>query len=169
MVAVTAKQQEQFDAGLATRPDFTIDQPFERYGAVDHAVWNLLYRRQRALRMRYRIGTFQKTYFLIDSFAQLFDAPGTGIAARLADPSALSAAHPHAAGHVLHGDTIITRGTREGWLDDADVWATHERKFRAGRLAPRHAPVPRRVRKRTRPIREKMGDRLTAHAGPQAQ
>ena len=29
---VTAKLQEQFDAGLETRADFTIDQPLARYG-----------------------------------------------------------------------------------------------------------------------------------------
>ncbi len=38
MAAATAKLQEQFDAGLVTRPDFTIDQPYEGYGAADHAV-----------------------------------------------------------------------------------------------------------------------------------
>ncbi|CAB3780835.1 Phenylalanine-4-hydroxylase [Paraburkholderia caffeinitolerans] len=299
--AATAKLQEQFDAGLTTRPDFTIDQPLERYGAVDHAVWEQLYRRQmallegraceafiegaqriglnvahvpifdavserlmaatgwrivavpglvperiffehlahrrfpvtwwmrrpdqldylqepdcfhdlfghvplltdpvfadaihaygraalavdecalpllarlywytvefglirdtsgeasapqgvkiygagivsskgeslysvesaapnrlafdleRVLRTRYRIDTFQKTYFVIDSFAQLFDALGAGIAARLAHPAPLIAAAPYAAGDVLHSDTIYTRGTREGWLDDGDV------------------------------------------------
>ncbi|WP_186233963.1 phenylalanine 4-monooxygenase [Burkholderia gladioli] len=46
---VTAKLQEQFDAGLETRADFTIDQPLERYGRVDHAVWAQLYARQTAL------------------------------------------------------------------------------------------------------------------------
>ena len=46
---VTAKLQEQFDAGLETRADFTIDQPLERYGQVDHAVWKQLYARQSAL------------------------------------------------------------------------------------------------------------------------
>ncbi|KAF1027475.1 MAG: Phenylalanine-4-hydroxylase [Burkholderia plantarii] len=46
---VTAKLQEQFDAGLETRPDFTLDQPLERYGRVDHAVWAQLYARQTAL------------------------------------------------------------------------------------------------------------------------
>ncbi len=46
---VTAKLQEQFDAGLETRADFTIDQPLERYGQVDHAVWQQLYARQSAL------------------------------------------------------------------------------------------------------------------------
>lgn len=46
---VTAKLKEQFDAGLETRADFTIYQPLEQYGQVDHAVWNQLYARQSAL------------------------------------------------------------------------------------------------------------------------
>ncbi|MFD1558621.1 phenylalanine 4-monooxygenase [Paraburkholderia silviterrae] len=300
-IAATAKLQEQFDAGLETRPDFTIDQPLERYGAVDHAVWDQLYRRQmallegraceafiegaqriglnvahvpdfeavserlmaatgwrivavpglvpdriffehlahrrfpvtwwmrrpdqldylqepdcfhdlfghvplltdpvfadaihaygqaalavdepalpllarlywytvefglmrdtsgdasathgvkiygagivsskgeslysvesaapnrlafdleRVLRTRYRIDTFQKTYFVIDSFAQLFDALGAGIAAHLADPAPLVAVEPYTAGDVLHSDTVYTRGTGEGWLEGGDV------------------------------------------------
>jgi phenylalanine-4-hydroxylase len=41
--------QEQFDAGLTTRPDFTIEQPVDQYGAVDHAVWQQLYERQTAM------------------------------------------------------------------------------------------------------------------------
>ena len=41
--------QEPFDAGLATRADFTLDQPLHLYGAVDHAVWKQLYTRQTAL------------------------------------------------------------------------------------------------------------------------
>ena len=296
-IAATAKLQEQFDAGLETRPDFTVDQPLARYGAVDHAVWDQLYRRQtallegraceafiegaqriglnvahvpafdavserlmaatgwrivavpglvpdriffehlahrrfpvtwwmrrpdqldylqepdcfhdlfghvplladpvfadaihaygraalavddralpllarlywytvefglmrdasaahgvkiygagivsskgeslysvesaapnrlafdleRVLRTRYRIDTFQKTYFVIDSFAQLFDALGAGIAAHLADPASLLAVEPYAAGDVLHSDTVYTRGTREGWLEGGDI------------------------------------------------
>src|SRR5260370_2992424 len=47
--AVTAKLKEQFDAGLETRADFTIDQPVALYGDVDHAVWGQLYTRQTAL------------------------------------------------------------------------------------------------------------------------
>lgn len=46
---ITAMLQEQFDAGLTTRPDFTIDQPVEQYGAIDHAVWQQLYARQTAM------------------------------------------------------------------------------------------------------------------------
>ncbi|VVD87116.1 phenylalanine 4-monooxygenase [Pandoraea capi] len=48
-MSLTAMLQEQFDAGLSTRPDFTIDQPVEHYGAVDHAVWQQLYERQTAM------------------------------------------------------------------------------------------------------------------------
>ncbi|WP_233804068.1 phenylalanine 4-monooxygenase [Paraburkholderia sp. HP33-1] len=47
--ASTAKLKEPFDAGLEIRADFTIDQPIERYGAVDHAVWQQLYARQTTL------------------------------------------------------------------------------------------------------------------------
>ncbi|GAB3625661.1 phenylalanine 4-monooxygenase [Pandoraea terrae] len=45
----TAMLREQFDAGLTTRTDFTIDQPVHAYGAVDHAVWQQLYERQAKL------------------------------------------------------------------------------------------------------------------------
>ncbi len=48
-MSLTAMLQEQFDAGLMTRPDFTIDQPVDQYGAVDHAVWQQLYERQTAM------------------------------------------------------------------------------------------------------------------------
>ncbi len=46
---VTEKLHEQFDAGLVTRADFTIEQPLERYSSVDHGVWQQLYARQTAL------------------------------------------------------------------------------------------------------------------------
>ncbi|VVE10153.1 phenylalanine 4-monooxygenase [Pandoraea horticolens] len=48
-MSITAMLQEQFDASLTTRPDFTIDQPVEQYGAIDHAVWQQLYARQTAM------------------------------------------------------------------------------------------------------------------------
>src|SRR5215475_15646684 len=31
------------------RPDFTLDQPYERYGATDHAIWRTLFERQASL------------------------------------------------------------------------------------------------------------------------
>jgi len=48
-MSTTAMLKEQFDAGLTTRPDFTIDQPVDQYGVVDHAVWQQLYERQTAM------------------------------------------------------------------------------------------------------------------------
>ncbi|WP_353191662.1 phenylalanine 4-monooxygenase [Pandoraea pnomenusa] len=48
-MSLTAMLEEQFAAGLTTRPDFTIDQPVDQYGAVDHAVWQQLYERQTAM------------------------------------------------------------------------------------------------------------------------
>src|SRR5689334_22823628 len=48
-MSTTAMLKEQFDAGLTTRPDFTIDQPVAQYGAIDHAVWQQLYARQTAM------------------------------------------------------------------------------------------------------------------------
>ncbi|VVD60147.1 phenylalanine 4-monooxygenase [Pandoraea cepalis] len=48
-MSLTAMLREQFDAGLKTRPDFTIEQPVDQYGAVDHAVWQQLYERQTAM------------------------------------------------------------------------------------------------------------------------
>jgi phenylalanine-4-hydroxylase len=73
---------------------------------------------ERVMRTRYRIDTFQKTYFVIDDFAQLFGVAQTDFApllTRLADAPA------YAAGDVLDGDRVITRGTREGWLTSGDV------------------------------------------------
>ena len=73
---------------------------------------------ERIMRTRYRIDTFQKTYFVIDSFEQLIDATRpdfTPIYARLAGQEAI------AAGDVLDSDRVITRGTGEGWAKDGDV------------------------------------------------
>lgn len=73
---------------------------------------------ERVMRTRYRIDTYQKTYFVIDSFAQLIDATGpdfTPLYAKLAEQDAI------AAGHVLHSDHVYTRGTGEGWASDGDV------------------------------------------------
>ncbi len=73
---------------------------------------------ERVLRTRYRIDTFQKTYFVIDDFGQLFDALRDGIDTRLAALAGMSA---FGAGDVLPGDAVITRGNREGWLADGDI------------------------------------------------
>jgi len=73
---------------------------------------------ERVMRTRYRIDTFQKTYFVIDGFEQLMDATRpdfTPIYERLARQDALPA------GRVLDGDRVFMRGTGEGWATDADV------------------------------------------------
>lgn len=73
---------------------------------------------ERVMRTRYRIDTYQKTYFVIDSYEQLIEATRpdfTPLYARLAD----AASHP--AGNVLDSDTVYQRGTGEGWLSDGDV------------------------------------------------
>ena len=73
---------------------------------------------ERIMRTRYRIDSYQKTYFVIDSFEQLMQATHpdfTPIYARLAAQDAIPA------GSVLDGDEVFTRGTGEGWPEDADV------------------------------------------------
>ena len=73
---------------------------------------------ERIMRTRYRIDTYQKTYFVIDSFEQLMDATGPDFAPiyeRLARLESVPA------GDVLDGDHVYNRGTGEGWLNDGDV------------------------------------------------
>lgn len=72
----------------------------------------------RIMQTRYRIDSYQKTYFVIDSYEQLMEATRpdfTPIYARLAgQPS-------HPAGAVLAGDAVFHRGTGEGWASEGDV------------------------------------------------
>jgi phenylalanine-4-hydroxylase len=73
---------------------------------------------ERVMRTKYRIDTYQKTYFVIDDFEQLFDATRpdfTPIYARLAQQPAVPA------GSVLDGDHVFHRGSGEGWPTDADA------------------------------------------------
>ncbi|MGH8033321.1 MAG: phenylalanine 4-monooxygenase [Luteimonas sp.] len=73
---------------------------------------------ERIMRTRYRIDSYQKTYFVIDSFAQLIEATQpdfTPIYARLATQPSVPA------GTVLDGDAVIQRGSGEGWTSDGDV------------------------------------------------
>jgi len=72
----------------------------------------------RIMRTRYRIDTYQKTYFVIDSYEQLMRATEpdfTPIYAELAAQDSIPA------GHVLEGDKVYNRGTGEGWAQDGDV------------------------------------------------
>jgi phenylalanine-4-hydroxylase len=73
---------------------------------------------ERIMRTRYRIDTYQKTYFVIDSYEQLMEATGpdfTPIYAKLATLDT------YPAGSVQPGDAVFHRGTGEGWLADGDV------------------------------------------------
>ncbi len=73
---------------------------------------------KRIMRTRYRIDTFQKTYFVIDSFEQLMDATRPDFVPMYAELAAQSA---FAAGDVLDTDTVFNHGTGEGWATDADA------------------------------------------------
>ena len=73
---------------------------------------------ERLMSTRYRIDTYQQTYFVIDSFEQLFAATKPDFApiyARLAQQP------EHPAGSVLASDHVFTRGTGEGWATNADT------------------------------------------------
>ncbi|MCX7513373.1 phenylalanine 4-monooxygenase [Frateuria sp. STR12] len=72
----------------------------------------------RVMSTRYRIDTYQQTYFVIDSFEQLFEATTPDFApiyARLREQT------PHAAADVLEGDRVHHRGSHEGFATNADT------------------------------------------------
>ena len=73
---------------------------------------------ERIMRTQYRIDTFQKTYFVIDSYEQLMEATGpdfTPIYGRLASLPTFPA------GSVQDSDLVYSRGTGEGWAAGGDV------------------------------------------------
>lgn len=73
---------------------------------------------ERIMRTRYRIDSYQKTYFVIDSFKQLIDATGpdfTPIYEKLAQLESIPA------GDVLASDAVFNRGSGQGWRNDGDV------------------------------------------------
>ena len=72
----------------------------------------------RIMRTRYRIDSYQKTYFVIDSFKQLMDATGPDFTPIYAS---LSTRESIPAGNVLATDTVFHRGSGEGWATDGDV------------------------------------------------
>ncbi|AZG12994.1 phenylalanine 4-monooxygenase [Cupriavidus pauculus] len=73
---------------------------------------------RRIMRTRYRIDTFQKTYFVIDSFEQLFDATRPDFTDLYPTLRALPTL---GAGDIAEGDRVIHAGTREGWGDSDDI------------------------------------------------
>lgn len=73
---------------------------------------------KRVMNTRYRIDTYQKTYFVIDGFRQLFDATFADFGPIYADIAGRDAVP---AGAVLETDRVFQRGSGEGWLADGDV------------------------------------------------
>lgn len=73
---------------------------------------------QRIMRTRYRIDTYQKTYFVIDSFEQLMQATLPDFAPIYA---ALAERDSIPAGGLLADDRVFQRGSGEGWSADGDV------------------------------------------------
>ncbi|WJF91481.1 phenylalanine 4-monooxygenase [Paraburkholderia bonniea] len=101
-----------YGAGIVSSKGETV------YSQQSDAPNRLAFNLARVMQTRYRIDTFQKTYFVIDDFKQLFDVAQTDFAALLAQ---LSHTDSFAAGEIRHGDQVITRGTQEGWPTDADL------------------------------------------------
>ncbi|WP_283147636.1 phenylalanine 4-monooxygenase [Silvimonas soli] len=72
----------------------------------------------RIMKTRYRYDSFQKTYFVIDNFEQLFKATEpdfTPYYEEIANKDEIPA------GDVLDGDLVIHRGTGEGWALTEDA------------------------------------------------
>ncbi len=73
---------------------------------------------RRVMRTRYRIDSYQKTYFVIDGYHQLMDATAVDFAPIYGE---LAGSESISAGDVLASDRLYNRGTGEGWLADGDV------------------------------------------------
>jgi phenylalanine-4-hydroxylase len=72
----------------------------------------------RVMRTRYRIDTFQKTYFVIDDFQQLFDATGPDFTPYYSE---LASKPSIPAGEALATDAVFHRGSGLGWANEGDV------------------------------------------------
>ncbi|MBS0225293.1 MAG: phenylalanine 4-monooxygenase [Proteobacteria bacterium] len=73
---------------------------------------------ERIMRTRYRIDSYQKTYFVIDSYDELIEATRPDFSPIY---TRLMAHDSIPAGTVLDSDAVIHRGTGEGWATDGDV------------------------------------------------
>lgn len=73
---------------------------------------------ERVMRTRYRIDSYQQTYFVIDDFEQLFAATRPDFAPLYAR---LAAQPPLAAADVLATDHVYQRGTRVGFAAGSDT------------------------------------------------
>ena len=107
------------DEGLRIYGSGIVSSKAESIHCLESAAPNRIgFELERVMRTRYRIDSYQKTYFVIDGFRQLIDATAPDFApiyARLKDQP------PIAAGDVLDGDRVYQRGSGEGWAKDGDV------------------------------------------------
>ena len=106
------------DAGLRIYGAGIVSSKGESIYSIDSPAPNRIgFDLARVMQTRYRVDTYQQTYFVIDSFDQLFDATRpdfTPIYASLADGTAVAAAE------VLESDKVFQRGTREGFSSGSD-------------------------------------------------
>lgn len=109
----------QQDDGLRIYGSGIVSSKGESIHCLESAAPNRIgFDMRRIMRTRYRIDTYQKTYFVIDSFEQLMDATApdfTPIYAKLAKQESIPA------GSVLATDKVYQRGSGEGWATDGDV------------------------------------------------
>ncbi|HEY4074856.1 MAG TPA: phenylalanine 4-monooxygenase [Herbaspirillum sp.] len=73
---------------------------------------------KRVMSTRYRIDTFQKTYFVIDSFRDLFNATEIDFAPVYSE---LAQREDVGAGALLADDKILQHGTGDGWTEAGDT------------------------------------------------
>ncbi len=96
-------------AGLRIYGSGIVSSKGESEYCLDHAGPNRLgFDLLRVMRTKYRIDAFQETYFVIDSFAQLFEATLADFAPYYAE---LASQPELEAGAVLPTDRVIHRGT----------------------------------------------------------
>ena len=72
----------------------------------------------RVMRTRYRIDSYQQSYFVIDAFQQLFDATAPDFTQYYKRLHTLSTLTPR---EIEAADQLIQRGSGEGWATDGDV------------------------------------------------
>ena len=106
------------DAGLRIYGAGIVSSKGESIYSIDSASPNRIgFDLERVMNTRYRIDSYQQTYFVIEDFAQLFEATGpdfTPIYAQLADGTAVAAAD------VLPTDKVFNIGSREGFVSGGD-------------------------------------------------
>jgi phenylalanine-4-hydroxylase len=106
------------DAGLRIYGAGIVSSKSESIYSIDSTAPNRIgFDLARVMNTRYRIDSHQQTYFVIDDFAQLFDATAadfTPVYAQLARGQAVAAAE------VLPTDTVFHRGSREGFVSGGD-------------------------------------------------